>query len=39
MEVLPLQQATQQLSLTGRRSQIAAILLFEQNFMAKKTHE
>jgi hypothetical protein len=37
MEVLPLQQATQQLSLTGRRSQIAAVLLFEQNFMAKKT--
>jgi hypothetical protein len=29
MEVLPLQQATQQLSLTGRRSPNAAVLLFE----------
>jgi hypothetical protein len=33
MEVLPLQQATQQLSLTGRRSQTAAVLLFEKNFL------
>jgi hypothetical protein len=36
MEVLPLQQATQQLSLTGRRLQIAAVLLFEKNFLRLK---